>query len=328
MLRLIPHCSPRIWGGDKLKILRNIAWPESEGVPLGETWEISTHPNGPSKVSSGQDLFTALGEKSLPFLVKYIDTSDNLSVQVHPNNQMAKNHGHHSGKNECWLILEAGPGAGIYLGTRSGVTKQDFQELLKRGEENIAQLLNFIPVKKGDFFFVPAGTIHAIGKRVTLLEIQEPSDITYRLWDWNRLDNEGRPRTLHLEKGLEASIFPSSGSYDLDGEGQDELSPLFNIFKSGSSETAFNDFKGFKINFIALEERESWGLSLEKNEVVTITNLGPPIFCEKKSNITDEWITSEVKNYESIVVPPNGKISKYRIRSVVPGICVLIYAKI
>ena len=135
--------------------------------------------------------------KDLPLLVKYIFTSDKLSVQVHPSDQEARDRGFENGKSECWYILKADEGARLGLGLKSPVSQDDLRSAAIDG--SIEQLMDWRPVEAGDFFYVPAGTIHAIGAGITLLEIQQNSDITYRLFDY------GRPRELHLEDGIAVS---------------------------------------------------------------------------------------------------------------------------
>ena len=148
----------------------------------------------------GQPLSKALGAQ-LPFVVKIIDAQDNLSVQVHPNDEWAAKLENSRGKTECWLILDAKPGAGVYLGLKDGVAGEQFSEAVLASRP-VQDLIQFFPVQRGDFITVPAGTIHAIGAGVTLLEVQQASGITYRLWDWGRPDRE-----LHIEKGMKVSSF-------------------------------------------------------------------------------------------------------------------------
>lgn len=197
ILRLMPHVEEKIWGGTKLSKLKN--WHVSKKI--GETWEVSTHPNGPSKFN-GINLNSFI---ELSYLVKFIDTTDNLSIQVHPDDEYAQIE-NDRGKTECWLILASEKGSGIYLGLKPDVTKKEFKTAVDNGLA-VDKFLNFIEVQPGDYFYVPAGTVHAIGKGVTLCEIQQASGVTYRVWDWNRLGDDGRPRDLHIEKALEVIDF-------------------------------------------------------------------------------------------------------------------------
>lgn len=175
----------KIWGGRKLEALKGLKATVS-GEPIGETLEIN--------------------ESHLPYLAKFIDTSDELSIQVHPGDEYAKLHENSLGKTECWVILEAKEGAGVYLGLKPHVTKELFKESLKQ-KEAVNNLLNFYPVKRGDFFYVTAGSIHAIGKDITLAEVQQNSGITYRVWDWDRVDEKGVGRELHVAKSLDVINF-------------------------------------------------------------------------------------------------------------------------
>lgn len=205
---LSPFLVHKIWGGSKLKNLKKSIELNDQTLPLGETWEVSCHKDGASLLN-GASLSQSVDSNTLPYIVKFIDTSDNLSVQVHPHDDYAKIHENQSGKTECWLILDAEQGSGIYLGLKAGITKEDLETALKN-KSPFADLLNFYPVQQGQFFYVPAGTIHAIGKNVTLVEIQQSSGITYRVWDWNRVDEKGIARELHVKKALDVVNFEPS----------------------------------------------------------------------------------------------------------------------
>ena len=199
LMKLKPYADEKVWGGSLLKKIKNI----SSGSPVGETLEISSL-KGMSSSFEGQGLETLVGE--LNYIVKLIETTDNLSVQVHPNDSYAARVEKSKGKSECWLILESEPGAGIYLGFKPGVSKESFEKMILEGEQ-VNDCLMFHKVKRGDFFFVPAGTIHAIGKGVVLVEVQQNCGVTYRVWDWNRLGLDGKPRQLHLKKALDVIEF-------------------------------------------------------------------------------------------------------------------------
>lgn len=196
--KLKPFINEKIWGGEKLKGLRKVAAEN----PIGETWEVSSLNEGKSKIAvNDQDI-----DLDLSYIVKYIDTSDNLSIQVHPDDAYAKEAENSLGKTECWLILDHEPGAGIYLGFKNGVTRKEFFNAANLGLP-CDQFLNFIEVKKGDFFILPPGTVHAIGKGVTLCEVQQNSGVTYRVWDWNRVGLDGKPRELHLDRAMDVLNF-------------------------------------------------------------------------------------------------------------------------
>lgn len=199
LMKLSPYAAQKVWGGEFLKKQKNI---KAESA-VGETLEISTLA-GQNSTYKNQPLSEITGE--LSYLVKLIETTDNLSVQVHPGNEYAAQVENSKGKSECWLILDAQVGAGIYLGFKSGVSKEMFQTAIEKGEA-VNKLLNFYPVKRGDFFFVSAGAIHAIGSGVMLAEVQQNCGVTYRVWDWNRLGINGKPRELHVKKAMDVTDF-------------------------------------------------------------------------------------------------------------------------
>lgn len=216
-----------LWGGKKIgNLLAEIGYGELKGNIIGEAWVASGHPTLPSKVKveyEGEtihvplNIFGAVTGKhfygnqnvdrfgaNMPFLVKLLDAGMPLSVQVHPKSDYpGLKSGQHS-KTEAWAILEAEKGAGIYLGLKDGVTKAEFEATLRSGGD-VSVHLNFVPVKPGDVFFIPAGTMHAIGAGVTLVEPQETSDTTYRVYDWGRTGVDGKPRQLHIEDTLAAT---------------------------------------------------------------------------------------------------------------------------
>lgn len=179
----------KIWGGKKLEKIKNLESLIGE-EPIGETWEISNKNN----------------KKNLLYTVKLIDTDAALSVQVHPDDEYARLHENSTGKSECWLILEAKKNAVIYLGLKPEVTRDFFMTGIKNGEA-MNEYLNSYTVLPGDFFYIPSGTVHAIGEGITLAEVQQNSGITYRVWDWNRLDAKGEGRELHIKKSLEVMKF-------------------------------------------------------------------------------------------------------------------------
>lgn len=205
--KLKPNPSFKIWGGKRLSQLRNVTLQGTE--PLGETWEVSIHPDGVCQTAEGTKLNEHLSSEQLPYLIKFIDTSDNLSIQVHPGDEYARVHENQSGKTECWLILEAAVGAGLYLGLKNGVTKEQFQTAIEKSAR-VDELMNFYPLTKGEFFFVPAGSLHAIGKDILMCEVQQSSGVTYRVWDWNRLDDKGQGRELHVKKAMDVAQFDAA----------------------------------------------------------------------------------------------------------------------
>lgn len=185
--------------------------------PLAETWECSAHPDGPSVVDSGRfkgktldRLLTMHPEflgtkveagKGLPILVKLIDANKDLSVQVHPSDEYAYIHENQNGKTEMWYVLDAKQNASLICGFLHDVTKEQLLDAVETGK--LFKHLKKIFVQKGDVFYIPAGTIHAIGAGIMLAEIQESSNVTYRVFDYNRIDKNGRKRELHFDKAID-----------------------------------------------------------------------------------------------------------------------------
>ena len=219
------------WGGSKIPLLKNISY---ELGPIGESWEVSTHPDKPTPIeyryghnASLADLVglfpgEVLGESvlrrygpRLPIIVKIIEARENLSVQVHPTDVYASHHGLESGKTEAWYVLAAEEGAKIFLGFREKADPARFERDLHVGGINIAdRYMNDFDAREGDVFLVKAGTLHAIGSGITLLEIQQASGVTYRVWDWNRAGLDGKPRQLHIDEAMHVLSFAESGRKD------------------------------------------------------------------------------------------------------------------
>lgn len=217
IVKLEPAFKDYLWGGTKLK---DIYHKQCDYDIVAESWELSAHKDGQSTVASGRfkgmlfgDYLRKIGREALgwksqaferfPILVKIIDAKQSLSIQVHPDDEFALREENEYGKNEMWHIMDCEPGAYIYYGVNQSLTKD---ELKKRVEDNtVLEVLNKVEVHKGDTFFVDAGTIHAIGAGILLCEIQQNSNCTYRLYDYDRRDKYGNPRELHLEKAQEVS---------------------------------------------------------------------------------------------------------------------------
>src|SRR5690625_1772680 len=208
----------RIWGGTKLKQLFNYNIPSNK---TGEAWVIAAHPNGSSQVKNGplmgenlSDIWTnhprLFGknktEGQFPLLVKILDADEYLSVQVHPDDEYARNvAGERYGKTECWYILDCDENAEIIFGHHA-LSKEQFLKMVEDNDWD--QLLKRQQVEKGDFIYVPSGTIHAIGKGIVLLETQQNSDITYRIYDFDRTEKNGNKRELHIDSAVDVITFP------------------------------------------------------------------------------------------------------------------------
>lgn len=216
---LKPVLQEKIWGGSKLQTQFNLELPNES---IGEAWCISAHPNGVSTVTTpasyqglGLDelyekhpeLFGEDHPTPFPLLIKILDANDDLSVQVHPDDSYASAHEGQGelGKTECWYIISAEPGASIIYGHHAQ-SREEFEAMVEDG--NWDGLLRRIEVKAGDFFYVPHGTIHAIGAGIVILETQQNSDTTYRVYDYDRRDKQGQLRDLHLKQSADVTQFP------------------------------------------------------------------------------------------------------------------------
>ena len=220
--KLKPAAKDYLWGGQRL----NDDFGKNIDIdPLAETWECSTHPDGPSVVSGGKydgrRLIDVLKEHpeylgkhceklgELPILIKFIDAKANLSVQVHPSDDYAREYENGQlGKTEMWYVLDAAKDAKLVYGLKHDCSKDAIRSSIEAGE--LEKHLQYVPINKNDVFFIEAGTIHAIGAGALIAEIQENSNLTYRLYDYNRVDKNGNKRELHIDKALDVSNLSSS----------------------------------------------------------------------------------------------------------------------
>ena len=210
VVKLKPVIKSYIWGGNYFQPYLGL-----KEEKISELWELSVRENNSSIIVSGENknkpLNEVISEQDLgpikdrfsyfPLLIKLIDAQDNLSVQVHPNDEYALKNEHQYGKTEMWHIISANEGAGIYIGLNNDYSKEEIKQSLN--DSTILEKLNFVKVHPGDTFLIKSGTIHAIGKGVRLIEIQQNSDLTYRLYDYLRKDKDGNYRELHIEKALD-----------------------------------------------------------------------------------------------------------------------------
>ena len=188
IMKLSPALKDIIWGGHRL----SDEYGKGEaGQKIAESWELALHKDGVCRAANGEyegkGLDEILGTTEFPTLIKLIDACDNLSIQVHP------------AKTEMWYIVDCDEGAALVYGLKDKFNEASFREALKNG--TVESLLNYVPVHKGDIFFIPTGLVHAIGKGILIAEIQQNSNITYRVYDYNRLQN-GKPRELHVEQAI------------------------------------------------------------------------------------------------------------------------------
>ncbi len=288
----------KIWGGQKLAKSLHKKLPFEN---TGESWELSGVPNNVSVVSEGTLVGNNLEELSeiymdellgdeiwnkhgnkFPLLIKYIDANDFLSVQVHPNDQLAYERYQTNGKNEMWYIVDAEPDAELILGFNCEMDKNSFLEKAKN--KNLTPYLNRIKVKKGDAFFIPAGLVHAIGKGVLIAEIQQSSDVTYRIDDYGRTDSMGNTRELHIEKAVDALNFEAGIPKLLSCRpNTDSFAPLF------SSEY-------FSVNLGNLQKHCELNLSLRKSFTI--------LMClEGKAKLYSEPYETHITKGATVLLP-------------------------
>lgn len=215
-VKTIPVFKDYLWGGNNLKE----KWNKNSPYEItAESWELSAHKNGQSTAVNGiykgktlseiieilgtDAIGTAYNGKDFPLLIKLIDAKNKLSIQVHPDDSYALENENQFGKTEMWYIVEAEEGAGILLGFNKDISKEEFEQRIK--ENTLLEVLNFVPCKAGDSVFIPPKTIHAIGEGLLIAEIQQNSDVTYRVYDYDRVGADGKKRELHVEKSIEVS---------------------------------------------------------------------------------------------------------------------------
>ena len=228
MIKLKSVYQEYIWGGSKIHELLH---KDTGTLPrVAESWEVSTHPAGKSIVENGafrgktlNEYFDQIGwgtagryaarNHQLPILIKYIDAKENLSIQVHPNDKYAKKHEGDNGKNEMWFVLAADEGAFIYLGFSRDVTKEEIKRRI--ADNTLEEVLNRVEVKPNEAFYIPAGTVHAIGAGCLICEVQQTSNVTYRIYDYGRTDENGKQRELHVKKALDVLDYRRTEIADL-----------------------------------------------------------------------------------------------------------------
>ncbi|MEN8151050.1 MAG: type I phosphomannose isomerase catalytic subunit [Planctomycetota bacterium] len=245
-LKLVPRYQEKPWGGRRLE--RTFGRGLAAGAKIGESWELYDRPDGAAEIANGplagRTVADLRGKRRIPLLTKIIDAMDTLSVQVHPDGEAASELDGEE-KTEAWYVIDAEPGARIYKGLKDGVGVRDLLTALDRG--TVPDLLHSFEPSPGDLVYLPAGTVHAIGAGVLLYEVQQNSDTTYRLYDWDRPGLDGKPRELHRE--------PSIRSTDFSGPGLDRVEPR-PIFDDGRYRRTMRvDCPAF-----AMEEQEILGL--------------------------------------------------------------------
>ncbi|MFN0729103.1 type I phosphomannose isomerase catalytic subunit [Polaribacter gochangensis] len=226
-LKFEPILKEKLWGGEKLMQLLS---KKSTKKDIGESWEISDVDNDTSIVANGnligtdlksliskykcelvgENNYSVFGEK-FPLLIKFIDAKETLSIQLHPNDELAKKRHNSFGKTEMWYVMQADENANLIVGFQKESNKQEYLKHLKNN--TLLDILNVDAVSEGDVYFIPTGRVHAIGAGVLLAEIQQTSDITYRIYDWERTDSKGKKRDLHTDEALSAIDYSAENSY-------------------------------------------------------------------------------------------------------------------
>lgn len=299
-LKFTPIFKERLWGGTKLneELGKNI-----EGNFIGESWELSGVEGSISKVANGKlkgislnellETYEAvlLGEKvfkaygtNFPILIKFLDAKKDLSIQLHPNDELAKKRHNSLGKTEMWHVLQADDQANLIIGFNRDVTRQEYQEHLKKDE--LEQILNYEKVSKGDTFFIKTGKVHAIGAGVVLAEIQQTSDITYRIYDWNRKDQDGNTRELHTELALDA----------IDYKKKDDFKVNYNKASNEINEMVQSPY--FITNYLNIEK--SCTIATGELESFSIY-----MCVEGEATITNDFGTATLKKGETALIGAN-----------------------
>ena len=291
-----PIFKERIWGGTKLKEILNKSF---DGSQIGESWELSTVENDISVVANGafegmnlNQLIEkypteVLGIKTIqyfgnnfPLLFKFIDAKEDLSIQVHPNDALAKERHNSFGKTEMWYVIQADDNARLVVGFKDKTNKKEYQEHLEN--KTLVAVLNEAPVKVGDAFFLETGTVHAIGAGVLIAEIQQTSDITYRLYDWDRVDVNGVGRELHTDLALDAINFePTNTKLD------------YEVVKNKSVNLVECPF--FKTNILQISDIYNWKKTKESFTVLMCT--------EGSFTINMLHFKAEFKKGDTILIP-------------------------
>ena len=313
IVKLKPAFKDYLWGGTKL---RDLFGKDCDYDVIAESWELSAHPAGNSIVASGRHkglsfsrYLEQVGKEVLgwkcrpmqnfPLLIKFIDAKQNLSVQVHPNDDYALEKEDEYGKNEMWYVVDTEPGAGLYVGFNRETNREEVEQRVADG--SIMHILNFYPTKPGDIFFIPAGTVHAVGAGNLICEIQQSSNSTYRLYDYSRRDKFGNSRPLHLQKALDVL------NYDRYQPADFEISQVDNDQKQVRC-------KYFEVSILRVEDNKK--IPLEDDSFQSVTCIaGEGTLC-----MGNEWQTFHLG--ESFFIPArNDKLQ-------VTGICSLILTKV
>lgn len=258
-MKLSAPCKDYIWGGNRL---REEYGKVSDADKIAESWELSCHKDGESVIANGEfkgktlsEYIEAGGKEVLgencrkfeyfPILIKLIDAKDNLSVQVHPNNEYALRVEGEYGKTEMWYIVDCDPGAELLYGFKENISKEEFERRIK--DNTLLEVTNSVPVHKGDVFFIESGTLHAIGKGILIAEIQQNSNTTYRIYDYGRVGADGKPRQLHVDKAVEVTEL-TPPKYPAKAMGEPEQ-------RDGYTVQLLSRCEYFRVNKVCIEEK-------------------------------------------------------------------------
>lgn len=296
-LKFSPIAKERLWGGNYMA--KNFGKPFDEKKKIGESWELSDVPNDESIVSNGSlcgesirqiienygcEKIIGKKEKRFPLLIKYIDASDKLSIQVHPDDEYAEKHYRMKGKTEMWVVLTAKKGAKLIAGL--SVKKDELRKSIEN-KEDISKMFNYVDVKEGDVIYLPAGRVHAILDGVVIAEIQETSDLTFRLYDWDRLDDNGKERELHIKESFDVIKEKDEEPLKLDEKYQKfdgyETAPLIK-----------NSF--FNVRKVILEKGASFKSDTNGSFEIVMVLKG-------EGNIVSGRLKTEAETYSTFLIP-------------------------
>ncbi len=309
-LKLKPAFQDYIWGGTRL---RDEFGKECDLERIAESWELSCHPAGPSTIMNSinkrqtlkeyleQDWAARVGEgasrfSGFPVLIKLIDACQDLSVQVHPDDRYAREHENgENGKTECWYIVDCDEGAALAYGFNRELTKDEFRAAIKNG--TLLDYVQLVPVHKGDVFFIEAGTLHAIGAGILIAEIQQNSNLTYRIYDYDRVGADGKPRELHIDKAVDVTKTWAAPP---------RRKRPATVYE-GYSSAVIADCPYFTVNELCITDEASFPAS----EGVSYTHL----LCTEgdAALIYDDGVVMPISKGESVFLPAN--FGAYTIRS-------------
>lgn len=281
-IKLKPIFKEIIWGGNRLKNEYN---KRSDLNNIAESWELTVREDGMNTIVGGPydsltleeyiniQGFQVVTNKELdrfPLLIKFIDAEDNLSIQVHPDDEYGLKNANSLGKTEMWYIIDAKPGSKLVYGLKEGVTNNEFAQAIK--ENKVEEKLNYVDVKKGDVFFIPSGLVHAIGSGILLVEIQQNSNITYRVYDYNRVGKDGNPRELHISDALNVIV----------NRNQEEIDKI-RFSTNVKDDTTLADCKYFKVDKFNIDGRFEFSSNVESfNSLLCLDGEGEIVYNNEK----------------------------------------------